>query len=1712
MCSVSSLKAEEQADFIQLAPGSGFTFEGRLPGNTGTIELIFAVTEDMKPIPATKTANAITPGQQRMCILSNASDRATRLAVLIRGDRKAIGLSDGVTIDWIATPVIADGEYHHLALSTLGSMTSVYIDEKYVGYLLVGYGPDQKFPWHVGERWAGVEPFTGFLATVRIWNRALDHTDLLDCLSFSLPDGSKIDLNDLVAMSRFTDESKTVLTLHPQFNSLTTIGTSTGAKDSVTKLLPRSGRLTGLKVRWTESSAQSGPKPSRILDIEPLYQSMSFAGAVSGAPTSPTSDYYVQEKKLLATYQKMLWTAVMHDLAQLPLAIGSKSRLILTTTPPAKADVAKPGTTAPAAPAEPATAERIKPTIANAPSKPGGLPSALALPFRAVTNNELAPFTPTEAELNRGKPVTKPAPSSPVSTPNGLTPEQKDLASALFSKPAIRDKLAATKDMLGLPDDRLNELEQYLNSIQPNPSSEPISADLKVVLTDPAVVRFRMSLRRYLVMNRPLVFTTVDPVIWGALSRADAEIATTLYGQAVAHDFQQLILWYDNAKNPSPPIRQSYQKFRGLAFQKATAIGASQVIGQNIAEMDKLDEIIEKLIDATTRETRAVKAPAPVAKPTDPPAKPTDPGGKVVTPATKTDDEKPVAKPSALAQTNPTEFLNALRSSAKQYRASLKRLQVPVVPVAPVPTEVKEQTLSLQSGDVRNGLAMLTGTRTTCLNTLLHVTTESMPTSKAGTVDGVTPIRQTLDLTSRIAGIRQYVTDEGVIGFDIITDTLPSNEKPPAWSANHVLLPPSIDVGRFVQVGTQAPVRNDSLVVALAGNDKGLSGSDPINARQQRLSKHLIGKKSGKVQPHANYTTFTVYNLWLSYEGKPILAIEDLNQDSDRQFQTIAFTPDPGDPLLFQSVGWELRRNLDATFTLTNTSTKTSTRLQRPPAADNTADPGDKLPWGATFSADHRPVLSEFNMQGYNLLTMNPRNYQLGTGSSKKVFEWPAEGSTDYQVTTVGKIIPRGLFFRADREGNGSVRSTVINSSQEHQEAWSVNAGVNAGVPGIGSFSLNGSYSNESKSMRSMEHGRTLSITQDVKHALVLDRSTMRLDADFYSRILRLRDLYLAGNLDTDDEYLALLKDYGTNYPYAVAYGGAAYQEVKYSKTDLSTMFGSGFSLEASGSADIFGISLGGSVGGSKSSSNTTGSGSMGSRDAIVTIGGELSQGGSWSIPDRTEVPILLDLRPLPELLSPVFFDDRAVWTHVREKLNQTLTAFCPQSENIQLSPKIVTVELLDLINNTASPQGVAEVETSILGISAAGFVRRTGRPGSFTDPKVTVDYWEPVAPHNAPNLGAPPLTGETVSRDNKTRWGITLNVANEQKTLPLFPARPPVLIPRKAPPAAYIYSMSEVTSRDELVARNQDHPGEFKVFSDKAAALNKAGLVTPQAPSSNSPAWFRGSILDATYLLQYYLPSFTTPTPLFGGLVEYPVFTLTRRTDDNAWLAKYMYSDVVSSPERSLNAFLLLNVAPGDRVKPLVGSGRKASSTSSITLNYDDEVEKELSILDGLLTLKVGTQLALVSSTMTLPTPVDQPVSLSFPAYPNEPASDFSTTKYRIQLSLSETLGINPSSRFQIVGVIDSNTGKPLPNVRIGSRLLQTIEGYVSTENELRPNTAPWPVKTSGDVVVFDWDPNQSLIEGTLLIRDTPPPTDRKELIKSLQLRVRIVQPLLVN
>ncbi|MCY2968442.1 MAG: hypothetical protein NT069_33260, partial [Planctomycetota bacterium] len=467
-------------------------------------------------------------------------------------------------------------------------------------------------------------------------------------------------------------------------------------------------------------------------------------------------------------------------------------------------------------------------------------------------------------------------------------------------------------------------------------------------------------------------------------------------------------------------------------------------------------------------------------------------------------------------------------------------------------------------------------------------------------------------------------------------------------------------------------------------------------------------------------------------------------------------------------------------------------------------------------------------------------------------------------------------------------------------------------------------------------------------------------------------------------------------------------------------------------------------------SSDTRGWGAKTEAESIRTVGGDLAQGGGWSVPDHTEVPVLLDLRPIDELLSPVFFDDRLVWTRIRSRLHTRLNQNSEPTNDQNLTSRLVSVRLLQLSN-----YGPSDLPTLKLGIAAAAYFRKQGAAD-----------WEPIEPSQSPDLeklGADLALGrpEQIAVRSKDPPQVVRDLATSISRMY------PTSIPQWA--ARRLYNYSEVTRKlrpgaggvvgadidvvvyDKRRDAVRDHFGWFRNDHNlgiiRTAVRRDLGDKDPGGPIGNM---IEGLVVEE--FIKTALPAL-----VLTGEME-PLTVSDARAQD--WLdpgndlvreavVDALLSELRNNPARVVGGFRGTRFDPGVTLQA-VGVDKPYLARMPAATDSDDRIEYMIQF-----TFTGDGSDKLLSDVLTDPRTSIEQLGL-------QPMTSL------LFISL-------PKSRVDIVDVVDSN-GVSLSSASAATYVYRQPTG-AAADLRIRNDKSPRPI------LQIYWTPPDQVISGTVLL-----------------------------
>ena len=319
-----------------------------------------------------------------------------------------------------------------------------------------------------------------------------------------------------------------------------------------------------------------------------------------------------------------------------------------------------------------------------------------------------------------------------------------------------------------------------------------------------------------------------------------------------------------------------------------------------------------------------------------------------------------------------------------------------------------------------------------------------------------------------------------------------------------------------------------------------------------------------------------------------------------------------------------------------------------------------ELPSDDVFAIQFQTDNFAANLKGYNVLTQDP--FLLMNNNMREVFD--RRDPDEYRIQEK-YAVPFGFTLQNELLQGNVYRSTTVSSAKEMQDANSTAFGVKANIsvsgavntalsfkpgpgrPEIADTGASVGYSATQSTMNAMRQSNTVAqvvgYSRAKSYAIILDHSESKLSSGFLTAV---------GDAQREGRYQDLIDQFGTHYAYAVTYGASAKMTRDISTEAFEAVLKETEGDKLEGEVRILGSSIGG-FNESMRSRVEGYSGAFGNEGGrFIAVGGNGSwDSGGYSRGDRV-APILLDLRPLDELLNPINFPDQPdIYTRVRAEL-----------------------------------------------------------------------------------------------------------------------------------------------------------------------------------------------------------------------------------------------------------------------------------------------------------------------------------------------------------------------------------------------------------------------------------------------------------------------------
>lgn len=294
--------------------------------------------------------------------------------------------------------------------------------------------------------------------------------------------------------------------------------------------------------------------------------------------------------------------------------------------------------------------------------------------------------------------------------------------------------------------------------------------------------------------------------------------------------------------------------------------------------------------------------------------------------------------------------------------------------------------------------------------------------------------------------------------------------------------------------------------------------------------------------------------------------------------------------------------------------------------------------------------------QGYDITTQDP--FYLLSNDKSSIFAEPEGYYIDER-----RLVPLGMSFVQEATQGMVYRKTLITSASGTQDTVRETMGGKTGGEREAvyevSVAVNYVTENTKSRMNSKTKAQAIGYSRNKQYALVVNHPFINLSDEFIDIVSDAKRAFQTGETNSWFYLDQLIAKFGTHYAQAVTFGASAKMTQTFDEESYLKEFAGSTDFGGEAVSKIFGV--GGSAHYSKlSGSKTSNSGTIGNEGAtFVAVGGN----GSWDqngySAGGTPYPILLDLRPIDELLNPLNFpEEELVYTQLRHTLSKRLTEY----------------------------------------------------------------------------------------------------------------------------------------------------------------------------------------------------------------------------------------------------------------------------------------------------------------------------------------------------------------------------------------------------------------------------------------------------------------------
>jgi MAC/Perforin domain len=342
---------------------------------------------------------------------------------------------------------------------------------------------------------------------------------------------------------------------------------------------------------------------------------------------------------------------------------------------------------------------------------------------------------------------------------------------------------------------------------------------------------------------------------------------------------------------------------------------------------------------------------------------------------------------------------------------------------------------------------------------------------------------------------------------------------------------------------------------------------------------------------------------------------------------------------------------------------------------------------------------------GYNEMLTSYRSEKMdlfnpSRGKAWKIFKSPESTEFSVDPNLRSSRVPLGVNGTWFPQTEATQMESVITNMASFEKSMSLNFGASGSFKGVNS-GWEATREESKGADRTDGTTKAFGLARAEVYTLFLDKPNMLLDPGFKFDILQLAD----GTYSADQ----FRRKYGTHYAASIQFGGIGKNQRTVKTTEFKNWSRESTSYKQEGGIDGGpAASIKAKGGLTMASGEAKGGSSMFSDESWKSVGGTGSVTSlGWSVDLTNAVPVRYDLRPLSELISPIFLPDewgsskRGALLNARNQLDAEITRYLqsqPKPDDRLIGPAVyrVTFHSLQCVNNGDDGKGDAKLYGNI--------------------------------------------------------------------------------------------------------------------------------------------------------------------------------------------------------------------------------------------------------------------------------------------------------------------------------------------------------------------------------------------------------------------------------